>query len=443
MPCNHRHNPHGSASTYGLQVITMSGGTTITIGDSAGKIEMTATPTAASVRRFCFTCHASSDTGAGWTGTATSVVGATDRVAGIPRLTASAGVLRLPAVSGHRNADTQRDTCHGSDYSTADSNNVHNPAGGISNGGSACYTCHSSYRVMEMSDSGRTNTYHHVMGSAATSGDLAPGTGGYPMSTVEVYCVSCHSDHNYFNGSTPTSPAANLRIDIADSNGANATNTDFIASGTYGICLSCHDTSALAKDNANQKNDGRANVAEIAGVDYSGSSHNYNATSQFGSSTFRSNCSKCHNDEQTKAYQTGVYQFGTHFSAERNLLSALGGTLVVALDEAECYRCHSGGAAGNDYYGVKAMSQLAKRTQTQFAKASKHPVVVNAGGGSLACVSCHNVHEESPANKVSDPDNTYNSINYPTTVDEKTTYCLRCHDATPPSAWSALAPILS
>ena len=66
---------------------------------------------------------------------------------------------------------------------------------------------------------------------------------------------------------------------------------------------------------------------------------------------------------------------------------------------------------------------------------SKHPVVPNGAGGAVACENCHNVHEESPANKVSDPDNTYNSINY-STVAEKVTYCLSCHDGAAPNAWS-------
>ena len=56
-----------------------------------------------------------------------------------------------------------------------------------------------------------------------------------------MYCVSCHADHNYWNGT-----ANNLRYSITDADPSGAgesTNTDFISGGSpsYGICLSCHE----------------------------------------------------------------------------------------------------------------------------------------------------------------------------------------------------------
>ena len=322
MPCYDCHNPHGSASAYGLQVITMSGGTTITVGDTAGELEMTATPAPQSVRGFCFTCHTSSDTGAGWNGTATSVVGATDRVAGIPRLAASAGKLRLPAATGHRNADAQSCyLCHGNSYASATSNNVHNPSGGISTGGSGCYACHAGYQPMDAADVAKTASYHHVMGTStlAYTGGMAPNTGSYPTSTTDLFCASCHTDHNYFNAAK----GANLRIAISDASGANATNTDFIDGGSYGICLSCH-TASLGKDRTNQASvtDPTTRTVSVVATAYAGSAHDYSVTSSYGaaaSDVFRANCSKCHNDEQTKDYQSSTYRFGTHSSAARRI----------------------------------------------------------------------------------------------------------------------------
>ena len=46
--------------------------TTITVGDTAGEIDMTG-DRRRRVREFCFTCHTTSDTGAGWNGSAMAV----------------------------------------------------------------------------------------------------------------------------------------------------------------------------------------------------------------------------------------------------------------------------------------------------------------------------------------------------------------------------------
>ena len=70
LPCYECHNPHGSSAGYGLLVVTRSNGATIVVGDAAGEIDVTGTPTATAVREFCFTCHTTADTGEGWTGSA-------------------------------------------------------------------------------------------------------------------------------------------------------------------------------------------------------------------------------------------------------------------------------------------------------------------------------------------------------------------------------------
>ena len=153
MPCYYCHNPHGSLGTFTLQVITMSGGATITIGDTTGEIDMTGTPAPASVREFCFTCHTTSDTGAGWNGIAMAVTNANDRVAGIPRFTASAGRLRLPVTTGHNAADAHSCyKCHGNDYSRRHVQQRPQPGRRRLDGGSKCYTCHTAYQPMEMND---------------------------------------------------------------------------------------------------------------------------------------------------------------------------------------------------------------------------------------------------------------------------------------------------
>ena len=80
----------------------------------------------------------------------------------------------------------------------------------------------------------KTSAYHHVMGTSTVTanGDLAPNAGAYPTSNQDVYCVSCHTDHNYFNSNM----AANLRRDIANSSGAATASSDFVAgSSPYGF----------------------------------------------------------------------------------------------------------------------------------------------------------------------------------------------------------------
>ncbi|TLM80534.1 MAG: hypothetical protein FDZ70_00305 [Actinobacteria bacterium] len=436
MPCYYCHNPHGSASAYGLLVITRSAGATLTIGDAAGEIVMTSTPTAAAVRQFCFTCHTTAIGNTGWNGSAMASVTAPALVAGIDRTTysASGAHLCLPPVNGHYLADTASCySCHGRDYATATSNNVHNPSGGSSSGGSKCYSCHNWQSSMETTwGATRTNTYHHALGSNTASGDVAPNTGAYPTNPQDVHCVSCHTDHNYFN--SPANPAANLRQDATNSNGSVTTNSDFMATNNQGVCLSCH-VNVRTRDNVNQKADAaRPTLSAINGADYKGSSHQYMVTGTVGGQNFFANCAKCHDDEQDAGSMfTSTYKFGTHYSAERNILSALGGSLVDPLEQNECFICHRGDVAGNDYYGAKAMSQAGRRIETVFKKASSHPVTSNASGSNVACVGCHNVHEESPASKVSSPTDMYTSVGYSTDA-EKNAFCLNCHDGSAPAA---------
>ena len=140
---------------------------------------------------------------------------------------------------------------------------------GGSPGGQACYGCHGSYQA-SMEDgagttvgSSRASSVHHVMGSATLEGDIAPNTGTYPTSTTDVYCVSCHADHNYFN----LSRGANLRSNIANASGAATSNSDYSSTSPYGICVSCHAT-AKAKQGmgTDQLNVGGANTPVIGGA---------------------------------------------------------------------------------------------------------------------------------------------------------------------------------
>jgi predicted CXXCH cytochrome family protein len=458
VPCYDCHNPHGTSnSSYGLMVVTMTdSSTTITLGDDAGEIAMSPSDqsTASNVRNFCFACHTTSDTTKGWNGSALAVVGAGATVEGLDRTTGTS--LKLPDRSGHREADGQSCySCHGDNYATASSNNVHNPSGGVSAGGKDCYTCHTTYQTyMEdglgaKTGSSRTTVYHHVMGSATNDGDNAFGFGSYPTSSSDLYCLSCHVDHDRFN----PGQSSNLRITITGPS-PGATNFDYLTTGNFGVCVDCHDAS-LTKDTTNQLDDGSTNTPVITGGTgagaYGDSAHQYTTTSSFGdATTFNADCSKCHNDENSPTYkdfQTSTDRFGPHWSATRRVLSALGGTVADPIQENHCYRCHAqttdfaanGGAlpgtakpaANRDWYDATAMTNPAERVYAQFQLASKHPVVA-AGGDSVECESCHNAHVVSSSSPVTDPDNGYNSAGY-TDVTDQPTFCLKCHDGALPS----------
>jgi len=117
LPCFECHNPHGS-TRQNSSLLSDERGASL------------ATTNAADVRAFCFTCHTTSDSAAGWdsvTSTYTAVP-ATEKVVGISR---QAGVLRLPAIGAHEQATPASCySCHGDSYA-AGGFNVHNPGAAL------------------------------------------------------------------------------------------------------------------------------------------------------------------------------------------------------------------------------------------------------------------------------------------------------------------------
>jgi predicted CXXCH cytochrome family protein len=113
LPCFECHNPHGSNR----------GNAALISDERGGSLETT---TATGVRAFCFTCHTTADTTAGWDGAAYVAVSPADKVVGIPR---DGGVLHLSARDGHAQVDSASCySCHGGSYDVG-GNNVHNPLG--------------------------------------------------------------------------------------------------------------------------------------------------------------------------------------------------------------------------------------------------------------------------------------------------------------------------
>ncbi len=414
LPCYDCHNPHGSATPNGLLVITQtSADTTIAVGDSSGELDLT---DASGVREFCFTCHttcgsSSGNTDAyGWNGSAYAVVSAGAEVEGIDRTVRDEALgvgLKVPELSGHYRDDSASClTCHGT--MTADSGvNVHNPGSGVSAGGMDCYLCHSTYSAMDSS----TDSYHHVMDAA--NPDVAPGaTSTYPTSPTALACVSCHTDHNYF-----TNKSTNLRTSIDDNTGT-AASTDYTSSGSYGICVSCHDV-AQTKSTA-QKVGGSEVTPVISGSAYAGTAHDYavNSAAKVGyddGSAFQANCTKCHTDSAgTSAwFQTGTYKIGTHTSAESRIAAALGAA-GSPTEENLCFACHTGSTL-SDGYGVKTMSARSQTVSLLFGSSyanttspwsiKKHAVGTYSGihesdetqaeisaNKHVECEDCHDAH---------------------------------------------------
>lgn len=446
LPCWECHLTHGSAD-----------GNSALLSDARWHNLSPIRYNALDCRKFCLGCHTTEDryvySSAEDTMVPIAISDTENLVVGLPRspVDPRGTKLILPHLqTGTAHLHTSTESCydcHGDSYDDYGSPNVHNPSSGVSGGGSACYNCHTAYLQMEDSiDGGRgmtgsaagnTSVYHHVLGSASDDGDKAPKDGAYPTSTQDVYCTSCHTDHNYFNASKN----ANLRASINNASGAATASSDFLPTGDGGICISCHTTSLL-KDTVAQKSDGTTATPRVSRATYEVSAHQYAVQSYYDTATksFDANCSKCHDDSFDYEQDSPMpNRFGTHVSNERKLLGPLGDASGAdPLGKRHCFRCHSlkadavGGAKkpqdGRDWYGQQAMTALSQATFAAFGlTGSTHPVEPRGDGSFVDCANCHNVHVVSAATPTVDPDDTY--VGMPWDISGKSAFCLRCHDA--------------
>ena len=208
-----------------------------------------------------------------------------DSVAGIQRSDGIAGKLRLPTHAATMRLPTRRAATpvHGNSYAAADSNNVHNPVRRRLGGGARCYTCHDAYEPMDTATPAtRTSTYHHVMGfTSPPAATWRPGTGATRSRRPDVYCVSCHTDHNYFKrqGREPAHRHRRGRQQHHEHRLHRRRHLRHLRQLPR--------QRVLAKDNANQRSDGRTRRTQIVGgAAYFGiGSHNYAAQSSYGAST--------------------------------------------------------------------------------------------------------------------------------------------------------------
>jgi hypothetical protein len=322
------------------------------------------------------------------------------------------------------------------------------------NNGAACTDCHPHWRGFPLSESPGgvdCSMCHNDLNSAMTSTSatgyhhlLTAYTPGYPTGTGSKQCLSCHADHDLFR--PDLNPAggrgANLRTDIAatPTTSSGFTNTDFVNSGSGGICLSCH-TQSLPK--GYPQPDGTTatpaipftgtSAAQVAAYHASPHGGTYTVSSLFpdvGTNTFAANCSKCHNDtlnpKSAEDAQLGLNKFGNHLSDLRQVLAPLGiSSPADPVAEMFCYRCHSrttdavGGtakpAAGRDWYNEAPMSARAEGIYARVTAGSNHHPVGDAaasgrhhplegaaynwnpaGSRHVECSDCHNPHSAGP-----------------------------------------------
>lgn len=448
LPCYECHNPHGSKN-----------GNAVMISDALGG-NLNPKGTAAQVRQFCFSCHTTGDTTKGWdSGTsAYAVISAGTKVIGIDRTFSptdpTPGWLQLSNKSYHGEANgTSCLACHDS---------THNPGPGVSKGGKDCYLCHGTYQqYMEdnqdvdgtdgenvVGSASRTTIYHHVMGSGTYDGDEAVDNAtyqdsgnftDYPAAGTDVYCLSCHVDHDKFNSSKSSS----LRDTIAGTDTApgsvTAASSDFNTDPTKGgVCLGCHYLSRT-KDTTNQKSDGTSVTPAIpdttpnglsdAITAYDNSPHQYGVTGRArgDNTTFSGDCSKCHNDSIAGSYYGASTtapdrEFGLHYDGTRRILTALGRTGLSDpyAEERFCYSCHSPASAafkttgGADWYGTSGImpNTASENVYTQFTGAgytAKHTLTLSNSAHKPAstdevtsnrlstaehveCTDCHSPH---------------------------------------------------
>jgi len=306
--------------------------------------------------------------------------------------------------------------CHGS---------PHKVNAGVSNGGLDCSVCHSTLVLATQPSSAG---YHHVLDNSSAAYSTAQ--------NGSRNCLSCHVDHNKFNSQKAYNLKANYTESFPVTDNTPGQNTDFSANDpTYGgLCLSCHQNRQI-KDYTQP--DGSTATQPISISGFTDSAHNYTVSSAFGDNTvFNANCVKCHNDDMAKNRQTSANRFGLHNSAYQRILSPFGDTaLTDPLKQQFCLKCHD---VAGDVYGA-AMSLAARDIKNRFAKASKHDIT-GATGAELTCVNCHGPHSVSKdpfssglnVSDISDPDNTLSP--YTTAAGDMSTFCLKCHDGSPPQA---------
>jgi predicted CXXCH cytochrome family protein len=383
LPCYECHGPHGSTR-----------GNASLISDTLGQDLSTATDS--DVRHFCFTCHSTADTGRGWDSVAAtySVVSASNKVVGLPR---NGGVLKLPAVAGHTEADTQAcSACHGNNYREAGGVNVHNPGTGsvpehISPTTSSCFGagCHDSSKSLP-----EVHALYAGPGSErpqyANSCELChenenPNRIDWTQATAQCTGV-CHSGttHSQYNAKHALTAASDECVSCHES---DISVVHGAGTGDFTKCATCHDNvSNWAKTGDCT---GCHNGTDVGTHAYTPADPNHYSEATHTATPFTGTvqsagpdglvaaggeeCSTCHSSTLKAAHSSTSTSGGSVTCAECHTDTTLGSSAVVASNWSTrtCVECHDTGAA-----------------TTHDSYATTH--TVSAGSCAGTGTSCHN-----------------------------------------------------
>ncbi|MCF6364775.1 MAG: hypothetical protein L3J35_01090 [Bacteroidales bacterium] len=212
-------------------------------------------------------------------------------------------------------------------------------------------------------------------------------------------CLKCHYMGDHKNGE--------VKLFDPDQGYLNVITYDPVNKASIeDFCLNCHDADGSNGDTT-PFSDGIA-VPLVDKTLWNGSSHK---TSVY-------TCLDCHDNG--------------HGSNKSKLLEPFDYTADATPDpmndqEEFCERCHSAaGAATSDI-------------ESEFNLTHSHQVdeVAEMGTNSgLECINCHNPHQNTAVNPVSDPDNNATLMSINNGANGTRDFCLRCHDGTPPAGIS-------
>ena len=229
-------------------------------------------------------------------------------------------------------------------------------------------------------------TYHHVLGG--TIADLLRrrqglrGVGSYPTRPNDVFCLSCHVDHDKFNAEQGGQPALD---DITDRRPRRRTD--------YSTRIEHRRVHELPRRRASPSRGWaptRRTTARPPRQDHrriaARTSSAPRRTTTTATSTYRRrdrrstrNCVEVPQRREQpdyKVFQTSIEPVRHALVGRAAHPVGAGRRVTDPLGETHCYGCHTGGTAGNDFYGVRADDAGGRRDAARSSSStSRHPVV--------------------------------------------------------------------
>jgi hypothetical protein len=384
LPCTSCHGPHGS-NRGNLYLLSDA-----LVGDFDAS--------AVSVRRFCLSCHVTSEL-LGWNSTSAAyvAVSGTDEVAGLPRDGGAYGSgpsgqgynwLRLKVTAGHAAADSQSCyECHGNDYTTAASANVHAPAvypiwkhlaapasasvtiQGVAYGPVTCSSCHAYDLYTEHDKASASSASADCVachptprsslvtwGQGCAQGNCHAGTSPDPMhGTIDAA-------HNAPTVSCTQASCHNASIGLA---ALHVDGKRSVAGQVRTSCALCHADGVPATADCSTCHGYTEHPAHtVSGPCIGSNCHSSDAIAIHNASA--SKCQACHAPSKTKSFSCGACHTSPHPNQVGVLYHGGAGDL--------CVSCHSTGNV-KGIHGDKCMTC--------------HSVAVSPYTGSCSQTGCH------------------------------------------------------